>query len=85
MRKCRTIELKIENELFLQFCVNYGTPEQEKFRAKYEAADLAQRKSKAKEKVSQARSNEVPDVRTVGLPILRPQAETEIHHDTGGA
>lgn len=72
MRKCRVIELKIENELFIQFCLAYGTPEQEKFRAIYESEEMAHDKGEVEKEVPGDGGHVLSDVRTDELFILRP-------------
>lgn len=62
MRKCRTVELKHCNELFLQFLCNYDTPEREHYREIYESADMDERKKKAKGAVRADGDNPMRDM-----------------------
>lgn len=71
VRKCRTVELKIENELFLQFLCNYDTPEREHYRAIYEAADMAQREKEAKDSVRADGRHSLRDVSGNVCPLVR--------------
>ena len=51
MRKCRIIQFDEVSEAFLAFCVNYDTPDREKYRAKYEG--LEQREMEVKGAIPQ--------------------------------
>ena len=75
---------RIKNALLLLWAVNYDTEFRTDYAAAidtYEAITMDERQEKAESPVRADGRHQMRDVRSDGLPLIRPQAEAQIHHD----